>query len=204
NKVLQENTTTGDGVASFAANLSEARLLIARTDDQMTLVDLRQPALDLSEFELGNRPQLPVELFIYSPRDLYRPGESVIFSGILRDADGRLTQAPVLNSVIRTSDGSTIKEFRWQPGDSGYYQTEWIIPTDAPTGRWQLVVSGSLKQPVTYSFNVEEFLPERLKLTLAENSERSLKTSVMENVSLPVLGEYLYGAPASGNRLSAF
>lgn len=204
NKVLQENTTTNEGIASFTADLKQARLLVARKGEQLTLLDLRSPVLDLSEFDLGKRPQLPVELFLYSPRNLYRPGETAIFSGILRDFDGNMTQTPVLNASIRSSDGSTLKEFRWQPGELGYYQTEWTIPTDAPTGRWQLVVGGSLKQPVIYHFNVEEFLPERLKLTLTDSAERTVITSAMNPIAIPVLGEYLYGAPASGNRLSAY
>lgn len=203
-QVLQENTTTAEGMASFSQDLKKARVLLARTKEQLTLIDLQQPALDLSEFELGKRPQLPVELFIYSPRDLYRPGETLIVSGLFRDFDGRKTQAPVLDAVVRGPNGATLKEFKWQPGDAGYYQTEWAIPTDAPTGRWQLAVSGALQQTVTYPFNVEEFLPERMKLTLAEGAERTVVTSTTDAITLPVHGEYLYGAPADGNRLSAF
>jgi len=203
-QVLQENTTTGDGSASFTSQLDQARLLLARTGDQLTLVDLRQPALDLSEFELGKRPQLPVEMFLYGPRDLYRPGENLVVSGLLRDFDGRATQAPVLNASLHAPNGTVAREFKWQPRDAGYYQLDWSIPGDAPTGKWQLSVSGTLKQPVTYRFNVEEFLPERLKLTLAEGAQRSVKTSPMEAIELPILGEYLYGAPAAGNRVSGF
>lgn len=203
-KVLQENTTTAEGLASFAQDLKKARVLVARTSDQLTLIDLQQPALDLSEFELGKRPQLPVELFIYSPRNLYRPGETMILSGLLRDFDGRQTQAPVLTAALRAPNGTTAKEFKWSPGEAGYYQTEWTIPTDAPTGRWQLTVAGALQQPVIYPFNVEEFLPERMKVTLAEGADRSVRNSALEKISLPILGEYLYGAPAAGNRVSAF
>lgn len=203
-QVLQENTTTGDGSASFTSQLEQARLLVARTGDQLTLVDLRQPSLDLSEFELGKRPQLPVELFLYGPRDLYRPGENLTISGLLRDFDGLATQAPVLNASLHAPNGTVAKEFKWQPRESGYYQLDWSIPPDAPTGKWQLSVAGTLKQPISYSFNVEEFLPERLKLTLAEGAKRSVKTSPMEAIELPILGEYLYGAPASGNRVSGF
>jgi uncharacterized protein YfaS (alpha-2-macroglobulin family) len=203
-EVLLENTTTGEGTASFTSQLDQARVLVARTHDQLTLVDLRQPALDLSEFDLGKRPQLPVELFLYGPRDLYRPGENLIVSGLLRDFDGRSTQAPVLSASLRGPNGTVAREFKWQPRDAGYYQLDWIIPSDAPTGKWQLSVEGSLKHPVIYSFNVEEFLPERLKLTLAEGVKRSVLSSPNDSIELSVLGEYLYGAPAAGNRLSGF
>ena len=100
-QILQENTTTSEGIASFTQDLQKAQVLLARTDDQLTVVDLQQPALDLSEYGLGKRPQLPVELFVYSPRDLYRPGETLILSGLLRDFDGRKTQAPVLDASLR-------------------------------------------------------------------------------------------------------
>jgi len=203
NQVIANNTTTQKGLASFSGHFPNARLLIAKTNKQYTLLNLQQPALDLSEFDLGSRPQLPNELFIYSPRDLYRPGEAAQFSGLLRDHDGRLAQTAVLSADIRNPAGSNVKSFKWQPDKQGYFEYNWAIPSTAPTGRWQLVVSGIMEKPVIYSFNVEEFLPERMKLTLANGDERSVITNKLANIELPILGEYLYGAPAAGNKLGS-
>lgn len=202
-EIIQESTTTPEGLASFIGDFPSGATLLARTDEQLTIIDLRQPALDLSEFDLGSRPQLPVELFIYSPRDLYRPGENIIFSGLLRDQDGQLNHPPTLSAQIKAPNGTVIKRFKWQNKKLGYYQYQWTIPNDAATGKWQITVTGSLKTPVSYTFHVEEFLPERLKLSLADGKKRT-ELAAQATATIAVLGEYLYGAPASSNRLSAF
>ena len=205
-KLIQKNTTTNEGLASFTGKALTAHIVVAKDTNNKhasyTLLNLQKPALDLSDFNLGSRPQLPMDIFLYSPRDLYRPGEEAIFSGLLRDGDGHKTHMPILTADMINPNGSKVKTFKWKSDGSGYYQKQWQIPTDAATGKWQLRVSGALKKPVNYTFNVEEFLPERLKLTLANKQERTNVDNANTPVSIEVLGEYLYGAPAAGNRFS--
>ena len=43
------------------------------------------PALDLSEFTMGDALFRPLDLFVYGPRDIYRPGETVVIDGILKN-----------------------------------------------------------------------------------------------------------------------
>jgi len=200
---LFSNATTPNGLASFNGNTQKARLLVAKQRNQTTLLNLQQPALDLSEFELGSRPQLPNELFIYGPRDLYRPGEMASFSALLRDHDGKLAQAPILSASLRNPSGSTVKSFKWRARELAYYQYDWNIPDNAPTGQWQLVVTGTMEKPVSFSFHVEEFLPERMKLSLGTAGKRTEILSAKETLSVPLLGEYLYGAPAAGNKFGS-
>lgn len=202
-KPIKKNRTTREGLASFTAKAAKASIVIAKSNGHYTLLNLTQPALDLSEFNLASRPQLPGELFIYSPRDLYRPAQKVIFSGLLRDGDGKLNHAAVLSASIINPQGSVIKTFQWKGNDVSYYEYQWTIPSDAPTGKWFLSVKGPLKKPVTYTFNVEEFLPERMKLTFSDEKKRTELNSANTPADISVLGEYLYGAPANGNRFSS-
>ncbi|BFM13179.1 alpha-2-macroglobulin [Simiduia litorea] len=205
-KLLSERTTTPDGLASFTPIDANAQLIVAQQGDHYSVIEVHKPALDLSEFDLGKRPQLPVELFIYTPRDLFRPGEIIDFNGLIRDGDGRHAAATVLNAELRSPDGSSVKTFKWQAQEAGYYHYPWQVPSNAMLGNWQLIVTGSLKQPVSYSFKVEEFLPERMKLSFNVNAESTegerIVSQAQDDISVPVLGEYLYGAPAAGNRLS--
>ena len=198
NQIIKEARSTKNGLVSFMGDLKDAHLLIAKNKNHFSLIELKKPALDLSEFDLGHRPQLPVEFFVYSPRDLYRPGEIIDFNGLLRNGDGRPTQAATLPVSIRRPNGSIATEFNWHEDQAGYYHHTWLIPSDAPLGNWELVVRGPLKKPAIYPFKVEEFLPERLKLTFPDSS---VEQDAAQPMSVPVIGEYLYGAPASGNRL---
>lgn len=197
--VLQETLTGTDGTATFSAH-SGAALLLAQSDASYCLVELRDPALDLSGFDLGERPQRPMELFFYGPRDLYRPGETLVVSALLRDGDGELTGDTTLQATLLRPDGVALRTFSWASQVTGYYERKLPIPSGAPTGRWKLRVEAPFSKPVDYPFWVEEFLPERMRLDLTAGQAPHGPT---DDISVKVQGEYLYGAPAAGNRAGA-
>jgi hypothetical protein len=64
-------------------------MVMARKGEQMSLIALKEAALDLAEFDIAGMPYVPVRLFAYSGRNLYRPGERFEVSVIARDADGQ-------------------------------------------------------------------------------------------------------------------
>ena len=190
--------TTPGGLATFPNPSNQARTAVAQDGEHLTALDLLRPALDLSAFELGARPQRPLELYIYGPRDLYRPGETVNLAALLRDGDGRLTSAPTLQASIRRPDGVTAREFTWSPHAVAYYETEYRIPSSAPTGTWELQVVLPGGERVTHPIQVEEFLPERIRVELGP---RAAPFAPAASIEQPILAEYLYGAPAAGNRV---
>jgi len=199
---LESTKSTPEGLASFDQSAQNNTYLIARTDKSVSIVPFTGPALDLSDFELANRPYKPQELFVYGPRDLYRPGETVIFNGLLRDQDGRSVATPALKSKIKRPDGQVAHDFSWHESQMGFYTKTFTLPQDAKTGDWTLEVHNVGKSPVVYNFKVEEFLPERMKITFNPGKDKRFYNA-REKLSVKVLGEYLYGAPANGNRFTS-
>ena len=196
--------STPEGLASLPKPRSRGGYLLAQQGGSISLVPLNNAALDLSDFDLGSRPQLAHELFIYGPRDLYRPGETVQLSALLRNADGRLGKAVPLQSNIKRPDGQVAKAFSWQPQGQSYYDHQFDLPQDAQTGEWQLQVQNIDGGTTNYAFKVEEFLPERMKLSFnpGQTAEQQAQFfGAKQAVNINMLGEYLYGAPAAGNRL---
>lgn len=191
--------TTPEGLATFADPSPEAKLVVAESGVHLTALSLSRPALDLSAFDLGARPQRTLELFVYGPRDLYRPGETLRLAALLRDGDGRLAVQTPLHAALRRPDGVTAREFVWQPQALAYYQTEYPIPASAPTGLWELDVQLPGGDRVVHGVRVEAFMPERLRVDLGPLAEQWLDAEA--TLALPVSAEYLYGAPASGNRV---
>ncbi|MDZ4048478.1 MAG: alpha-2-macroglobulin, partial [Pseudoxanthomonas sp.] len=169
----------------------------------------KQPALDLSEFAVAGREHGWFDVFAWSGRDLYRPGETVRISALLRDNDGRPVPAPKQGGGqpvflrLKQPDGKVFRETRLQPGAQGYFSFEQAIPTEAPTGRWQVEfrTDPASKEAVQgMTLRIEEFLPERMKLDL-DAAQPVLKPG--EALKLKATAAYLYGAPASGNRFTA-
>ena len=206
-QLLARQKSSPQGLATFEGDLNNAHVAIARQGPHYSMVPLTRPALDLSNFDMGQRPQRPLELFVYGPRTLYRPGEQVDFSGLLRDGDGQATTATPLSAKIIGPNGTTITTFNWRPQQLGYYHHRWLIPVDAAVGRWQLQINGPFAEPMIYDFQIEEFLPERMTLTYqpATPTRSPLPEGIQQVVdaqspiTLPLTGAYLYGAPAGGN-----
>ena len=197
--VLQAGSTSDSGQVGFAGPFQRAQFVLAEKDEQISVVPLKGPILDLSEFDVGERPQYKQELFIYGPRNIYRPGEDAEFAALLRDQDGRLIESIPLHAVVTRPDGVQLKEFTWQPKALGFYLYELKLPADAQTGEWKLNVKTPDDTRHEYKFTVADFMPERLKLSFGV-SERII--SPEDTLRIPVVASYLYGAPASGNKLT--
>ncbi|MEW5560659.1 alpha-2-macroglobulin [Enterobacter asburiae] len=175
----------------------EAALLLARKDGQTTLLDLKLPALDLAEFDIAGAPGYSKQFFMFGPRDLYRPGETVIVNGLLRDSDGKpLPDQPVKLEVVQP-DGQVVRTVM-SKAVNGLYQFSWALDAGAATGMWHIRASAGDNQKREWDFHVEDFMPERMALNL---TPQKAPIAADENVSFGVTGYYLYGAPANGNAL---
>jgi uncharacterized protein YfaS (alpha-2-macroglobulin family) len=190
------------GNAMLAYTLNAEHVLTARSGRDVSMVPFNQPALDLSDFAVAGRRQAWFDVFAWSGRDLYRPGETVRLSALLRDNDGRAIKPQPLFATLRQPDGRLFAEARLDPQDLGYFEWSREIPADAPTGRWQVefrLDPASKEATQSLTLRIEEFLPERMKLDLA-SAQTHLAPG--ESLALEVQGDYLYGAPAAGNRFS--
>ena len=197
-KMLAQGKTGKDGHAELALP-PKAEVLLARQGDQTSLLRLNTAALDLAEFDIGGPRAHPLQFFVFGPRDLYRPGETVLLNALLRDRDGNPVKPQPVSVEVRRPDEQVSRKFVWEPDASGFYQYPLQLASEAPTGRWQLVFDLGDGKPQLYEFLVEDFLPERLALEL-KGSDTPLRPD--QTAEIQVNGRYLYGAPAAGNRLS--
>ena len=204
-KSLAKAAADGQGHVRFEGSFTNARLIRASRDKEMTVLALAEPALDLSEFDIGGHVSRPNNLFVYAGRNLYRPGETFHVSVLPRDLDGRVMPPSPLTATIKRPDGRVVQTTLWQPAKDlqGYVERAIDLPPDAQTGTWllELRVDPASRAPdASWKFQVEEFLPERMKMTL--DTEQQV-LSPDDELSIDVQGDYLYGAPAAGNRLLA-
>ena len=202
-EVIETVKTDQTGFAEFTSNdLNKANLLIAIHGSNSNLIRINQPKMDLSEFSLSNRAYKTQELFLYAPRDLYRPGEQVNINGLLRDDDGQMVTATPVRVEIKRPDNRTFKTFNWQGDENSFYATQFNIPDDAMTGEWIFSAKLANDDIFEYPFAVEDFMPERLKLDLTAGN-KSLNIGLNETPKIKVQSDYLYGAPAAKNRFDA-
>ncbi|MEZ5478270.1 MAG: alpha-2-macroglobulin family protein [Thiolinea sp.] len=85
----------------------------------------------------------------------------------------------------------------------GYFDYRFGLPMMRRLRRWRAEVRITAKDEApaqTFSFQVEEFMPERMQLTLSTEKAVVFKG---EKLVVAVQGDYLYGAPAAGNLLKS-
>ena len=195
-QTLAQATTDAQGHVKLETD-KEAALLLARKDGQTTLLDLKLPALDLAEFDIAGAPGYSKQFFMFGPRDLYRPGETVILNGLLRDSDGKtLPDQPIKLEVIKP-DGQVLRTVVSQP-ENGLYRLSWPLDSSAPTGMWHIRANTGDNHARMWDFHVEDFMPERMALNLTASK---MPIAPTDDVKFSVVGYYLYGAPANGNAL---
>lgn len=195
--------TDKDGNVLVKHKIDRNDVLIARREKEISVLPFNRPALDVSNFDISGRPQAPVEIFTWSSRDLYRPGETPNVSALLRDFDGKALPAQPLFARLVQPDGRKLADVRLEAKDLNQFEWSQAIASDAPTGSWQLewrLDPASAQTIGVFNFQVEEFLPERLKLELSDTQPSTDQTQAF---NLKVKSSYLYGSPAAGNRFTA-
>ncbi|MFU1543717.1 alpha-2-macroglobulin family protein [Aeromonas veronii] len=198
---LQVQTTDPQGHRRFD-QVQGARLLLAEQGKHLAVLRLDGAALDLSTFDLGTQPWQAQQLYLFSGRDLYRPGERLDSEILLKGQDGQLLPGMAVELEVKQPDGQLLEQKRLLPDNLGAAHYGLRLPDDAPLGRWTISLKTAAGSRFEWPFLVEEFLPERLKLQLGKGPDGEV-TSLDAALTLPLQGDYLYGAPASATKAKA-
>ncbi|HGE8266857.1 TPA: alpha-2-macroglobulin [Aeromonas hydrophila] len=198
---LQVQTTDPQGHRRFD-QVQGARLLLAEQGNHLAVLRLDGAALDLSTFDLGTQPWQAQQLYLFSGRDLYRPGERLDSEILLKGQDGQLLPGMAVELEVKQPDGQLLEQKRLLPDSLGAAHYGLRLPDDAPLGRWTINLKTAAGSRFEWPFLVEEFLPERLKLQLGKGPDGEV-TSLDAALTLPLQGDYLYGAPASATKAKA-
>ncbi|RYY14381.1 MAG: alpha-2-macroglobulin family protein, partial [Chitinophagaceae bacterium] len=130
-------------------------------------------------------------------RDIYRPGEKVNFSVIIRDGNWKSPgELPVVLRFL-LPNGKELKTFRKTLNEQGSLAGDVDLAVSAITGSYSLEVYSSNEILLaSKSFSVEEFVPDRIKVTA--RLDKNLLAPA-EPVSLSINAVNFFG-PAASNR----
>jgi len=211
NQVLGTATTDGDGRAGFDAGLVrgkgglEPAMLVAESDaagGDYSFLDLTRSEIDLTDRGVeGREPPGPLDVYLTVDRGIYRPGETVYASALVRDATAIAVDGLPLTLIVHRPDGKESE--RRLVGDqmAGGSLSEISVAGNAMRGAWRVGVYSDPKGAALAetSFLVEDFLPERLDFEIVVNDN-----VVVDGEPLPINLDvrYLYGAAAADLSLS--
>ena len=202
NQLLGAGTTGADGVAEIAYTRKEfagfrPAMLIARSADDFNYLPFGTTRINTSRFEVGGRRSNPTGLdaFIYPERDIYRPGERVNFSVILRDRQWKSPgELPVVLKFL-LPNGKELKSFRKTLNAQGSLDGSVDLAVSAITGSYSLEVYTSNDVLLaTQPFRIEEFVPDRIKVT-AQLDRPFLETGNASKLNIHAVN--FFGPPAA-------
>ncbi len=202
-KALFNVVTDKHGVASINGATEHMTYVLARSGKSISFLPMNTPALDLSEFRTAVEPFRPIDLFVYGPRDLYRPSETLVIDGLLRNQDGKMTATLAITANVIRPDGRVVHEFQWKGRHLNHYHYEYHLPSDAITGKWRISFKQAGVTLKEYGFTVADFLPERMKLQVTNPKNQTHILAPSDTPTIQLKGDFLYGAPAAGIRSDA-
>ena len=204
NEVLATGKSDKNGYVRFEPGQSKGEggnapaILVAENGaGEYAFLDLATNAFDLSDRGVKGRDAPgPLDGFLYTERGVYRPGEEVNVTAIVRDGTGAAATLPTTLIVVRP-DG--VEQGRYPLADEGLGGRTLRLPLGggAMTGTWRARLHADPKADALtqISFLVEDYVPERLDLTLKDGAGT---LAPEETKTVDVTGRYLYGPPAAG------
>ena len=210
NEILGEAVTDAEGQADFAPGLARGaggrapQLLVAETEEgDYAFLDVSKPAFDLTDRGVEGRPSPgPLDLFATTERGVYRPGETVFLTALLRDSHANaVADLPLTLEVERPDGVIATREVLSDAGAGGYFAALPMVE-GAMRGSWAIRLFADPKaEPLTsVAFLVEDFEPERLAF---EVSAPDGPMPIGEVTPIEISAKYLYGATAPGLSVEA-
>ncbi|RZK98735.1 MAG: alpha-2-macroglobulin family protein, partial [Hymenobacter sp.] len=204
NQVMGTATTNGQGVArydSVAGSRLKLGMITATQGSDFTFLSLPKSRVETSRFEVGGLTSNAAhyQAFLYGDRDLYRPGDTIHTNVVVRTDTWAAPPAGLPIKVrLLLPTGKEYASLGEKLSATGAVESRFILPATVMTGLYSLeVLTGNDILLTSQSISVEEFIPDRLKVTVVA------KPAVLhsaETVTATVQAQNLFGPPAAGRK----
>ena len=205
NQVLGRGKTNAQGYVKLDAGLLRGEgsmapglVLARRGGADFVLVDLRKSAIDLSDRGVTGRSSPgPLDVFMYTERGIYRPGETIHITSLLRDDKANGVKDVPLTLKLERPDGKLEATRVLNGKGAGGHSLSYKLQDNAMPGTWHLRLYTDPKGKVLAEKKllVEDFIPDRIEFDL---TTKATVISRKGPTRFDIDGRYLYGAPATG------
>jgi len=203
--VVAKCTTSGEEGCTLKADRPDEDkhapfAIIATKGGDLTYLKYSDLRTDVADSDVQGVPWVTEQAYraaVWSDRGVYRPGETAHIAATLR---GRNDEAPDpgLPVELKLIDPreKVARKLVLKTNEAGVLTSDLSFPAFADTGSWRVELAVGEKTVGSYGFNVEEFVPERMKVT-ATTSKPGY--SIDDSVPVGVDAKYLFGGSADGS-----
>jgi len=204
NQVIAETTTGPDGLADFTVpeNHPDGGVwaIVAMKADDMAYLRPDRRTWAIEGVDQSGRPHPETyEVMLYGERGVYRPGDTVHVTGILRDGAGRVPEPMPIEVQVYRPDGRRVAELYAPPEQQqqGVFHVDFESHDDGQLGRYRFVATlpGDDKPIGEMGTLIEAFMPVRMVVT-AEATQAKFKRD--DEPAVKVDAQYLFGQPGAG------
>lgn len=205
NQTVGKGRTDENGLVTLVAlHKTDIKHVLAFKNDDFSFLDLKAHQDKLTGKNIEGLPSYfdGYRSYIYSDRGVYRPGEMAHLVSVVRDRESRGGYSVAKTSIklkITDPKGKDILTEKYQLDESGTSVLDFQIPAEAKTGKWKAIAYHGNKAIGNYTFQVEEFVPNKIKVDLAQTTKSLLPGGTLK---FKVTAKNLFGPPAAGRPVS--
>lgn len=179
---------------------SEPFALIARDGDELTYLKYSELKTEIANSDVQGEPYRSEKAYrasIWSDRGVYRPGDTAHLAAVLRGQDDKAPPAGMpVELVVVDPRERELKKVPLKTNEAGLVALDLPFEAFQDTGRYRVTLKVAERDVATYGFSVEEFVPERMKVTARTEKEGYVQG---EEVPVAVEAAYLFGGSAEGS-----
>lgn len=203
--LLKEGQTNQDGVFQTETNHGESDIFATVSKGEGFSIVASNFDIGISRYDYGNYGYRgdddEYKLYGYTDLPLYRPGETILFKGMLKNAQGNAYMGTAGKSVtvtITNSQGTTVYSENFTTDGEGTFSGQYATATQIPTGYYTLGLNYLSKYYYAYSFQIEEYRKPEFYLNIAPDKESYTKG---QTNYVTISTAYYFGAPIAGREI---
>ncbi|MBP1654833.1 MAG: hypothetical protein H6Q28_1389, partial [Bacteroidetes bacterium] len=203
NQTMAAATTDAQGMARFAdygALSRDASLMLvtAEAEEDFNFLNLSDYRVETSRYDVDGKhePASGYDAMLYGDRPIYRPGETMIIAGVVRQPGKQPPAGMPVRLKIHNPRGTLVSEQQLVLNDQGGFEARYPTAVTGQTGvhRVELATGNDLylaSSPVS----VEDFVPDRLRVTLNASAESARPG---DRIRYDLEAFNFFGPPAAG------
>jgi 5-hydroxyisourate hydrolase-like protein (transthyretin family) len=206
NQVMKELKTDSAG-KTVIKNWREAMynfypyLVMAESGEDFSYLVFDNSMLDNYRFDTSGEPSAlayNMKAFVTSDRGLYRPGETVNLTAVIRNSEMAIPPGIMIENRITGAQGEVIQSDKKNINAQGMETFVLKLPLSAMTGEYRSEIRINYDYVIgSATFKVEEFIPDKLVVAInAEVKEINAGSPLLFNVQ----ANQMFGPPAAGNK----
>ncbi|MCP4146632.1 MAG: alpha-2-macroglobulin family protein [bacterium] len=202
NQVIGTSTTDYEGFVRLKLDKGATPThLVAKKGNDFSFLDLKRHRDRLAGFDIEgiSSKKTTIRSFIYSDRGVYRPGERVHLVAVTRGKEGILPKKYPVTFILKNPTGKQVVSERYTLDQQGLYIYDFDAPGDAKTGKWKATMLWKGTEVGQYTFQVEEFIPNKIKVEL-KLLNKALYAG--DKLKFEVKATNLFGPPAADRPVS--